>query len=120
MCINERVDEAKNDTKKPPASKQTTSAEPSGLTRRRAKELLARLQERPELLTQVEALIDLITGESSSGAKPSADEVEARVVQVTRKLGRQTIEHWAHQAQERAVRECHAEHPDAKLKKKAP
>ena len=33
---------AKNDTKKPPASKQTTSAEPSGLTRRRAKELLAR------------------------------------------------------------------------------
>ena len=109
----------KNDTEKRPASKQTISKPAGGLSRRRAKTLLDRLQERPELLTQVEELIDLIMGESESGAKPSADEVEARVVQVTRKLGRKTIEHWAHQAQERTLSECRAEHPDAKLKKKA-
>ena len=109
----------KNDTKKRPASKQTPSATPSGLSRRRAQKLLDQLQGRPELLAQMETLLGLITGESSSGAPPSADEVEARVVRATRKLGRQTIEHWAHEAQERAVNECRAEHPDAKLKKKA-
>ena len=59
------------------------------------------------------------SGEVGSGERPDADEVEARVVQATRKLGRQTIEHWAHEEQERALSQCRAAHPDAKLKKKA-
>lgn len=103
----------KTDTKKQPAPKA------GGLSRRRAKKLLDQLQERPELLAQFEAILGLATDESPDGPLQSADEVETRVVEATRRLGRQTMEHWAQEAQARAVAECRQEHPQATVKKKA-
>jgi hypothetical protein len=44
--------------------------------------------------------------------------VENLLVEEVRKLGHQTMEHWAQGAQARAVEDCKKEHPKARVKKK--
>ena len=85
----------------------------------RLEKLMEQLEERPELLAPVEAIVSLAANASAAGPLRRADEVEARVIEATRQLGRQTLAHWAQEAQEQAVADCRAEHPTARIKKKA-
>jgi hypothetical protein len=100
-----------------PKEKSAAAAE-ARAARRRLQKLMQQLQERPELLAHLEALLSVATGEASAGAMPTADEVETSVVEITRRLGRQTIVQWAQEAQARALAEYLQEHPAARVKKK--
>jgi hypothetical protein len=94
-----------------------TSAE--AIPRRRIQKFNARLRERPELLAQFESILAIAAETGPDGHFRTADEVEALVVEALRKLGHQTMQQWAREAQVRAVEDCRKEHPTARLKKKA-
>jgi hypothetical protein len=90
--------------------------EPAPVSRRRLKTLLGRLARHPRLLAQIEAIAAI--ADAGGGLQMwTADEVEAFIVEATRKLGNQTLTHWAEAAQEHAIEDCKKEHPDARLKK---
>lgn len=104
----------KTDTKNRPPGQCDESAP---VSRRRLKTLLGRLEKHPRLLAQIEAIAAI--ADAGGGAQMrTADEVEALLVEATRKLGNQTLTHWAEAAQEHAVGDCKKEHPGARLKKK--
>jgi hypothetical protein len=105
--------------RKPDTKKAVEKEIPGALSAGRLRKLMDRLEERPELLAQVEAIVSLAANDSVEGPLRRADEVETRVVEATRQLGRQTMEAWGQEAQERAVADCRAEHPQARIKKKA-
>ena len=104
----------KHDPKK--LSKPTAHA---AIARQRIQKLNAQLQERPELLAQFESILAIATETGPDGHFRTADEVEALVVEAVRKLGHQTMQQWAQEAQVRAVEDCRQEHPTARVKKKA-
>jgi hypothetical protein len=90
--------------------------EPAPVSRRRLKTLLGRLARHPRLLAQIEAIAAI--ADAGGGLQMwTADEVEAFIVEATRKLGNQTLIHWDEAAQEPAIEDCKKEHPDARLKK---
>jgi hypothetical protein len=90
----------------------------SVISRRRLKTFIERLKQRPELLVQLEAIVDIAAGGDADAPFRTADEIESLVVDATRKLGNQTMRHWAQDAQQRAVEDCKKEHPKARVKKK--
>ena len=96
---------------------QPTSDE--AITGRRLKQFNDQLRERPELLAQFESILGIAADGGPDAPFRTADEVEALVVDAMRKLGNQTMQQWAHDAQTRAVEDCKKEHPGARLKKKA-
>jgi len=103
----------KTDTKKRP---QPTSNE--AIPRRRLKKFNEQLKERPELFAQFESILGIVAESGPDAPFRTADQVEALVVEAVRKLGHQTMQQWAHEAQARAVEDCKREHPGARLKKK--
>jgi hypothetical protein len=103
-----------HDNKIPP---QPTSSET--IPKRRLQIFNEKLREHPELLVRFESILAISTETGADGHFRTADEVEALVVEALRQLGRETMEQWAGEAQERAVEECKKEHPTARLKKKA-
>ena len=104
----------KNDTKKQP---ELTLKET--IAKRRLRKFNEQLQARPEMLAQFESILGIAAQSDPDAPFRTADEVEALVVEAVRKLGHQTLTQWAHEAQARAVEDCKAEHPAARLKKKA-
>ena len=98
--------------------KKSTAGKIVSFSPERLRQLMDQLEERPELLAQVEAIVSLAANRSVAGPLQRADEVETRVVEATRQLGRRTMEHWAREAQEQALADCRAEHPKARVKKK--
>lgn len=104
---------------KPDTNKQTEDQAAGLVVRQRLRKMMALLETRPELLEQLEAMVNLAANDTTEGPLRSAGEVERRVVETTRALGRQTIEQWAQKAQEQALADGQAEHPKARLKKKA-
>lgn len=104
---------------KPDTEKQNEDQAAGLLVRPRLRKMMALLETRPELFESLEALVNLAANDTAEGPLRSAEEVEKRVVETTRALGRETIKQWAQQAQERAVADCQAEHPRARVKKKA-
>ena len=104
----------KTDTKDRPPGQ---SDEPAPVSRQRLNTLLERLARHPRLLAQIEAIAAI--AEADGGAQMrTADQVESLLVEATRKLGNQTLTHWAEAAQEHAIGDCKKEHPGARLKKK--
>lgn len=104
----------KTDTKNRPPEQCN---EPAPISRRRLKTLLERLARHPRLLAQFEAIAAI--ADAGGGVQMrTADEVESLLVEATRKLGNQTLTHWAEAAQEHAIEDCKKEHPGARLKKK--
>lgn len=77
------------------------------------------LLERPELLARFESIMAIASESGPDGHFRTADEVESLVIEALRKLGNETMQQWACEAQERAVADCKKEHPRARLKKKA-
>ena len=79
----------------------------------------AQLQARPELFKQFESILAITEDGGPDAPFRTADQVEALVAEAVRKLGNQTMQQWARQAQARAVEDCKREHPSVRLKKKA-
>ena len=90
------------------------------LSGRRLKKFIEELQARPELFEQFESILGWAAAGEGDAPWRTADEVEALLVEEVRKLGHQTMQHWAQGAAARAVEDCRKEHPKARVKKKAP
>jgi hypothetical protein len=103
----------------PKPKRQVAEPATEAATRRRLQQLLEQLAERPELLAQIEALVSVVTSARSGGPAQSAEQVEERLVEATRRLGQQSMAQWAQEAQARAVAECQRAQPKATVKKKA-
>lgn len=70
----------------------------------RESRLLEALRERPELLSRFESILAL-TRAQSEGRICSADQIEERVIQEVRHLGRETLECWAGKVEEKLAEE---------------
>jgi hypothetical protein len=103
---------------KPPAT-TPQSATPEVPTGQRLKKFVEDLKARPELFAQFESILGLATAPEGDTPWRTADEVEALLVEEVRKLGHQTMQHWAQAAHTRAVEDCRKEHPKARVKKKS-
>lgn len=79
--------------------------------------LLEALRAQPALLARVEELVELTRVESIE-AVGTADEIEARVVEGVRDLGRQLIGGWAQAAERQVAAGVRREHPQARLREK--
>lgn len=104
--------------KQKPTPKTNRPGPHAELSERRLKKFIAELQVRPELFEQFAAILGLATAGEGEAPWRTADEVENLLVEEVRKLGHQTMEHWAQGAQARAVEDCKKEHPKARVKKK--
>jgi hypothetical protein len=105
----------KTDTKKQPPPPHSSRA----LSRRRLKAFMDLLKGKPELLEQFESILQIASDGQPDAPMRTADEVESRVIEATRKLGNSTMSQWALSAQVRAVERCKKEHPKARIKKKS-
>ena len=61
------------------------------------------LKGHPELLEQCESILQIASDGKPDAPLRTADEVEALVVEATRKPGNSTMTQWAQSAQERAI-----------------
>ncbi len=83
----------------------------------REQRLMEKLRRHPELLERFEAIPGL--SECGESAQRSADEIEALLIEEVRRLGRRVMHDWAQDTEERAAARMRAEHPRARIKKKA-
>jgi hypothetical protein len=84
----------------------------------KAKRLVEKLSENPGLMEQVEAIVELVR--SKEGPIGRADDVEQLLEREIRKLGKNAMQEWAQNAEERAAAQLQADFPTARcLKKKS-
>lgn len=69
----------------------------------RAKQLLEKLQQYPELQERFERIVSII--ENEDGTALTFDEAEERAFEEVRKLGQELLQNWAHHKQEKVVKE---------------
>ena len=100
-----------------PAKAKPTEAHES-VSGPRLKKFVEGLKAQPELFAQFESILGLASAGKGDAPWRTADEVEALLVEEVRKLGNQTMQHWAQGAQARALEDCKKEHPTARVKKK--
>jgi hypothetical protein len=105
--------------KQKPAPKTDPPQERGPLSGARLKKFVEELKGRPELFAQFESILGLASAGEGDAPWRTADEVEALLVEEVRKLGQQTMQQWAQGAQARALADCRAEHPKARVKKKS-
>ena len=74
----------------------------------RTKRLVEELSNYPHLREQVEAIVNLVRGDD--GPIGRADDVEARLVEEVRKLGKNAMQEWAFNAEERAAAQLQCGH----------
>jgi hypothetical protein len=79
-------------------------------------QLVKRLRRNPELMARIESIVDL--AENAEGPLKTADEMEKALVDEIRRLGNETMHHWATRAEERVSEELKAEHPKVLSRKK--
>jgi hypothetical protein len=82
----------------------------------REKRLLAALRKQPQLFERIEAIAAL--SEAQHPDSLTADQVEELLVEELRKLGNQTMEHWAVETEERLAQQLQAATSGARLRKK--
>ena len=84
----------------------------------KAKRLLEKLSENPLLMEHVEAIVELVR--SKEGPIGRADDVEQLLEREIRKLGKNAMQEWAQNAEERAAAQLQADFPTARCLKKSP
>jgi len=82
----------------------------------REKRLLAALRNHPQLFERIEAIAAL--SQAQHPAPLTADQVEELLVEELRKLGNQTMEHWAIETEERLAQQLQDGTDGARLRKK--
>jgi len=73
------------------------------------RQLVEQLRKSPGLMERVQSIVDL--AENAEGPLKTADEIEEALVEEIRRLGNETMHHWATKAQERVSDELKAEQP---------
>jgi hypothetical protein len=82
----------------------------------REKSLLAALRNHPQLFERIEAIAAL--SQAQHPEPLTADQVEGLLAEELRKLGNQTMEHWAIETEERLAQQLQAGTDGARLRKK--
>jgi hypothetical protein len=90
-------------------------ADPKTLSQPEAK-LIERLRAHPELMERFHSLLQIAANED--GPLKTADEVEERLIQAMRRLGRSPMHQWANQAEERVTTERQRQDPTGLSRKK--
>ena len=75
------------------------------------------MRAQPALLARMEALATLSQVESASSL-PTADEIEEKVIEQVRHLGREVIGGWAQAAEAQVAAAVRRTHPSARLREK--
>lgn len=78
--------------------------------------ILERIQNHPELLESVEAILDI--AENKSGELLTADEAEEKTIEELGKLGKELLAEWAKERQNTAIEQARETHPTAKRHEK--
>ena len=89
-------------------------AKETGSDKRRAKELMERLESHPEMLERFETILDLAESDETG----SFDEIEERLVEEVRRLGGDTLEAWLERREERIGEATRAEMPGTQQREK--
>ncbi len=89
---------------------------PSSEQERADQQLLAALNERPELKERIVCILRLATDAES--APRTVDEIEALLIAEIRQLGRETMAGWAQAQAQRVEREVQRAHPQVHRSKK--
>ena len=82
------------------------------------RQLLEQLRRHPQLLAQLQSLLDLADTDPHSVA--SIDDIEAPLIQLLRQLGNRTLQSFATQAEAALAQQLQSQQPQARVKKKAP
>jgi hypothetical protein len=80
------------------------------------KRFLERLNQRPDLKSRLEAILELAEGEK--GELRTADDIEALLVEELRRLGGQTMHDWARGAHQQVVADIKKKDPSCYVGKK--
>jgi hypothetical protein len=83
-------------------------------TKQRAKQLLRRLESRPEMLKRFESILDLAESDDAG----SFDEIEERLVEEVRRLGGETLESWLQRREEGIGEATRAQAPGMQQREK--
>lgn len=87
--------------KKPKKARSTLSAQEI--------QLVEQLRKNPTMMARVQRILDL--ADNAEGPLKSADDLEDALVEEMRRLGNETMHHWAVQAEERVAQELQGEQP---------
>ena len=82
--------------------------------KRRAQEVVRRLEHNPELLARFETILDL----SQSDELKTVDEIESVLIEEVRKLGGETLESWASRREEQLAQKLREENEKVRLREK--
>ena len=88
---------------------------PESLTTQEAR-LIQQLRENPKMMERVQSILNL--ADNADGPLKTADQIEEALVEEMRRLGNDTLHHWANKAEERVAKEFREEHPQARSRKK--
>lgn len=83
-------------------------------TKRRAQEVVRRLEQNPELLARIESIVNL----SESDELKTLDEIESVLIDEVRKLGGETLGSWASRREEQLAAELRRENEKVRLREK--
>ena len=78
--------------------------------------LIEQLREHPDLMERFQTILQISS--NAEGPIKSADEVEALLIEETRRLGNATMGSWAARVEQRLGRQFKEEHPAAHARKK--
>lgn len=81
-----------------------------------AKNIDDRLRKHPLLRERFETILDIAEGKDTG--PDTADSVEEKAIEETRKLGQELMTEWANQKAEKEVQHYRRENPSAKVQKK--
>ena len=70
-------------------------------------QLVEQLRKNPRMMARVQRILDL--ADHAEGPLKSADDIEDALVEEMRRLGHETMQHWAVQAEERVAHELQSE-----------
>jgi hypothetical protein len=79
-------------------------------------QLVEQLRHHPEMMPRIKRIIELAN--STDGPLKTADQVESLLIEAVRDLGRQTMEEWAKQTEQRVGQEFKAREPKGGVRKK--
>jgi hypothetical protein len=78
--------------------------------------LIQQLRQNPKMMARMQTILDL--ADNADGPLKTADEIEEVLVEEMRRLGNETLHHWASKAEERVAKTFREEHPQARSRKK--
>ena len=79
-------------------------------------QLIERLRDQPEVRERFETILEITA--RGEGPLPRADEIEERLIQEMRRLGKATLESWARRAESRLGEQLQQQDPSAGVRKK--